>query len=173
MPHPNFRLLVLLLVQLIAGSAAAQALPSFRLPWDLTTAQAAAHLQSNGFVHQPGASVRLVQDAPGRIRRVEDASAASYTRRAAGVSERVFVRSDGGAPTQQFYTVIGDSATLQTRLEALAADAAGRLGLSTGEGGLRVWRPAGARLVVPVRPSRLPDGRYQATVLFHRSGAAR
>lgn len=164
-----------LVLTLLCSAAGAQAPSAPPLPWDAPSAQAGAQLVAAGFQRRAQPAYQYVQTSGGGSRRVAaDTAASTYIREGRGVTESVFVRTGPGTPRQLFYSAVGDSAGLQAKLDAVAADAAARAGAPVREGVQRVWRPGGqGRLMVPLRPSRLPDRRYQFFVLFHSGQGAR
>ena len=158
---------LLVAVCISAERAAAQRPASLRLPWDVPAAEGATQLLSAGFTRR-AVEDRHLRTGNGFRRTPGDAALATYTRSAGGVTESVMVRSEGGGPPAHLvYTAVGDSAALQARLDAVAADA-GRLGAPAAERALRVWTANAGRLTVPQRPSRLPHGGYQVAVFFIR-----
>lgn len=159
-----------LALTLVAGAAAAQTRAAPPLPWDAPSAQAGAQLLAAGFQRRPQPAHQYAQVPGGRFQPVAaDTATSTYTRRSGGVTESVFVRTGPGMPRQIFYSAIGDSASLQAKLDAVAADAAARAGTAAPERGMRVWRPGGTgRLAVPAGPSPLPNGDFQFMVLFTR-----
>jgi hypothetical protein len=158
-----------LLLTALASRGAAQAPAPLRLPWDIPRAEAAAQLQGAGFLRDTAAGPHLAPAATGGFQRIAaDPGASTYTRVARGLTESVFMRGGDGAPVQLFYSAFGDSAEVRAKLDAVAADAASRLGTPTNARGLRLWRTGdGGRLTVPSHPSRLADRRHHFVVLFH------
>lgn len=154
----------------VAGAATAQAPAAPPLPWDAPSAQAGARLVAAGFQRRPQPAYQYAKTAGGRFQRVAaDTATSTYTRESRGVTESVLVRTAPGTPRQLFYSAVGDSASLQAKLDAVAADAAARAGTATAERGARVWRAGGTgRLAVPAAPSPLPNGDFQFMVYFTR-----
>jgi hypothetical protein len=149
-----------LILSLVAATGAAAQTPApLPLPLDLPAAQAAAQLEGAGFRRSTTDNSRSEPLPGGGSRRIAaDPSASTYTRVAGDVTESVFMRAGETGPAHLFYSAFGDSAGVHARLATAAADVARR----SGDG----------RLTVPASPSRLADGRYQFTVLFHRPRAA-
>lgn len=156
---------------LMAGTAAAQAPAAPPLAWNAPPAEAAMQLERAGFRRLAGESRRYQAPRGGRFQEVAaDTSQSTYSREKGRVSESVFIRRRAGQTVQMVYSATGDSASLQSKLEAVLADQAGRLGVAASQGPQRVWTmEGGRRLSVPVRPFALPDGAtYQFMVLYHQ-----
>ncbi|HEX8360397.1 MAG TPA: hypothetical protein VF613_09830 [Longimicrobium sp.] len=142
----------------VATGAAAQAPAPLRLPLDVSAAQAAAQLEAAGFRRRaadPPYNERLPSGGTRRV--AADPAVSTHTRVAGDVTESVFMRAGETGPAQLFYSAYGDSAGVHARFAGVAGGVAGR----SGDG----------RLVVPARPSRLTDGSYQFTIVFHRPRA--
>ena len=137
---------------LAARGAAAQTPASSPILWDAAPATTGAQLLQAGFA-RAGAD-----------------TAATYTRSADGVQEQVYVRTRGGQNWNVAYSAVGDSASLQAKLDAAASDQVARAGAGTSNGSLRGWTmDGGKRLSIPTRPFRLPDGAtWQFMIVYSR-----
>lgn len=159
----------LLLLLATSGRAGAQGAAAPRLPWDSPPPEAGAGLERDGFRRSPAEQARYAAASGGGFQRVsEDASQSTYTRAAARATESLFLRSHAGRTVQLVYSAVGDSAVLQAKLDAVAADASARLGAPRTPGG---WRTAdGGHLVAPASPRQLPGGDFQFAVMYFVPG---
>jgi hypothetical protein len=135
---------------LAAGRAEAQA-PT-QIPWDAPPAAARAQLLQAGF------SVAGTD------------TAATYTRSAGRVREQVYIRRRGGQLWSITYSAVGDSASLQAKLDDVASGQVARAGAGQANGPLRVWNTEGGRrLALPTHPFLLPDGAtWQFMIVYSR-----
>ena len=137
---------------LAAGDAGAQTSASPAVLWDAPPATTRAQLLKMGFA-LAGSD-----------------TASTYTRSAGGVREQVYVRTRGGRNRSITYSALGDSASLQAKLDAAANDQRSRAGAGASSGPLRSWTmEGGRRLSIPARPFRLPDGgTWQFMIVYSR-----
>lgn len=168
MHHP-LALLVTPLLSLFAAGAVAQAPVSLHLPWNAPPGQAVIQLEQDGFRRRAGNAAYLGSSSGAGARILApDTSASVYARESGAVKESVFLRKRSGETVQMFYSAVGDSATLQAKIDAVRADAALQLGPGAPAGSFRVWQGAdGRRLTLPSRPSRARD-EYHLTILYSR-----
>jgi hypothetical protein len=159
-----------LLLAFGTSTATAQATASLQLPWSLPAAEGVARLEQAGFLRAAEDGSRYTYTQGQGVRRTAaDSTQRRYTRNSAAVKESILLRTRGGQTVQMFYSAVGDSATLQARVDAVAAGESRGLVPGPQQGMLRIWQgSAGQRLTVPTAPSRLPDAQFQVLILYHR-----
>jgi hypothetical protein len=129
-----------------------------------------AQLEQAGFRRDTGDRSRYVYTSEAGVRRSPaDTALVTYSRASGTLKESVLVRTRAGRTVQMSYSATGDSASLQQKADEAAADAGRKLGPDTRRGIVRSWQGGdGQRFSAPARPSRLPDTRYQITLLYYR-----
>ncbi|HEX6746129.1 MAG TPA: hypothetical protein VF092_02360 [Longimicrobium sp.] len=84
-----------------------------------------------------------------------------FEARRAGVRAVLRARFRSRVLWHAFYSAEGDSAAVQRDLDRAAAALAARHGAPATEDGGRVWTlPDGRRVMLPISPARLENGRY-------------
>lgn len=140
-----------------ARSAAAQAPLPADLPWEAPPSLVRAKLARLGLVTRgPTARTDTMQ---------------VFTSNRGGVAAELRARYREGRLWHVFYTVQGDSASVQHDLDASASTLSARMGAPRHAAGSRVWiLPGGRRFALPQAAVRLPNGRFSYAAAYHRGG---
>jgi hypothetical protein len=132
----------------------AQAPAPAQLPWTSSSQAARAQFEGLGF--------RGVRGAP------ED-SVQVFTAQRGGARAELTVQYRAGHLWHAFYSVQGDSASVQQDLDRSAAALTARAGAPTRQGdGTQVWILRNRRrFALPVAAMRLEDGRFGYAAVYH------